>query len=224
MSANPIGIIVGTVAALVTGIMTLTSWFNKTSDAEADLKKSQEELEKSQENYEETTDNLADSLKNAYDQMGKFQESIDNAKSSLDGVDENLIIPEETKEKLEKDMQACQDKIDAVVKLASDERRELTQNEVDELDKLIEKQKSIAEQQLKLELNRADTAQTLAQAFVTDYGLSGNADDFLEQSQQYIKGAEEAEAKVTEAAEKTCSEQIAYAKTLVGTSKKYNED
>ena len=224
MSANPIGIIVGTVVALVTGIMTLTSWFNKTSDAEADLKKSQEELEKSQEHYEEATDNLADSLKSAYDQMGKFQEGIDNAKSSLDGVDENLIIPEETKEKLEKDMQACQDKIDAVVKLASDERRELTQNEVDELDKLIEKQKSIAEQQLKLELNRADTAQTLAQAFVTDYGLSGNADDFLEQSQQYIKGAEEAEAKVTEAAEKTCSEQIAYAKTLVGTSKKYNED
>ena len=224
MSANPIGIIVGTVAALVTGIMTLTSWLNKTSDAEADLKKSQEELEKSQEHYEEATDNLADSLKSAYDQMGKFQEGIDNAKSSLDGVDENLIIPEETKEKLEKDMQACQDKIDAVVKLASDERRELTQNEVDELDKLIEKQKSIAEQQLKLELNRADTAQTLAQAFVTDYGLSGNADDFLEQSQQYIKGAEEAEAKVTEAAEKTCSEQIAYAKTLVGTSKKYNED
>lgn len=224
MSANPIGIIVGTVAALVTGIMTLTSWLNKTSDAEADLKKSQEELEKSQEHYEEATDNLADSLENAYGQMGKFQEGIDNAKSSLDGVDENLIIPEETKEKLEKDMQACQDKIDAVVKLASDERRELTQNEVDELDKLIEKQKSIAEQQLKLELNRADTAQTLAQAFVTDYGLSGNADDFLEQSQQYIKGAEEAEAKVTEAAEKTCSEQIAYAKTLVGTSKKYNED
>ena len=224
MSANPIGIIVGTVAALVTGIMTLTSWFNKTSDAEADLKKSQEELEKSQENYEKTTDNLADSLENAYGQMGKFQEGIDNAKSSLDGVDENLIIPEETKEKLEKDMQACQDKIDAVVKLASDERRELTQNEVDELDKLIEKQKSIAEQQLKLELNRADTAQTLAQAFVTDFGLSGDANDFLEQSQQYIKGAEEAEAKVTEAAEKTCSEQIAYAKTLVGTSKKYNED
>ena len=224
MSANPIGIIVGTVAALVTGIMTLTSWLNKTSDAEADLKKSQEELEKSQENYEKTTDNLADSLENAYGQMGKFQEGIDNAKSSLDGVDENLIIPEETKEKLEKDMQACQDKIDAVVKLASDERRELTQNEVDELDKLIEKQKSIAEQQLKLELNRADTAQTLAQAFVTDFGLSGDANDFLEQSQQYIKGAEEAEAKVTEAAEKTCSEQIAYAKTLVGTSKKYNED
>ena len=224
MSANPIGIIVGTVAALVTGIMTLTSWFNKTSDAEADLKKSQEELEKSQEHYEEATDNLADSLKSAYDQMGKFQEGIDNAKSSLDGVNENLIIPEETKEKLEKDMQACQDKIDAVVKLASDERRELTQNEVDELDKLIEKQKSIAEQQLKLELNRADTAQTLAQAFVTDFGLSGDANDFLEQSQQYIKGAEEAEAKVTEAAEKTCSEQIAYAKTLVGTSKKYNED
>ena len=224
MSANPIGIIVGTVAALVTGIMTLTFWFNKTSDAEADLKKSQEELEKSQEHYEETTDNLADSLKSAYDQMGKFQEGIDNAKSSLDGVDENLIIPEETKEKLEKDMQACQDKIDAVVKLASDERRELTQNEVDELDKLIEKQKTIAEQQLKLEMNRADTAQTLAQAFVTDFGLSGDANDFLEQSQQYIKGAEEAEAKVTEAAEKTCSEQIAYAKTLVGTSKKYNED
>lgn len=224
MSANPIGIIVSTVAALVTGIMTLTSWLNKTSDAEADLKKSQEELEKSQENYEKTTDNLADSLENAYGQMGKFQEGIDNAKSSLDGVDENLIIPEETKEKLEKDMQACQDKIDAVVKLASDERRELTQNEVDELDKLIEKQKSIAEQQLKLEMNRADTAQTLAQAFVTDFGLSGDANDFLEQSQQYIKGAEEAEAKVTEAAEKTCSEQIAYAKTLVGTSKKYNED
>lgn len=215
MSANPIGAVITLVATLVTGIMTLTSWLNKTSDAEADLKKSQEELEKSQEHYEETTDNLADSLKSADDQMGKFQEGIDNAKSSLDGVDENLIIPEETKEKLEKDMQACQDKIDAVVKLASDERRELTQNEVDELDKLIEKQKSIAEQQLKLELNRADTAQTLAQAFVTDYGLSGNADDFLEQSQQYIKGAEEAEAKVTEAAEKLVMNKLNMLKHLL---------
>lgn len=224
MSANPIGTVIILVGTLVTGVVTLISWFNKTSDAEADLKKSQEELQKSQENYEKTTDNLADSLENAYSQMGKFQEGIDNAKSSLDGIDENLIIPEETKEKLETDMKACQDKIDAVVKLASDERRELTQNEVDELDKLIQKQKDIAEQQLKLEMNRADVAQTEAQAFVTNFGLTGDADDFLEQSQEYIKGAEEAEEKVTEAAKTTCNEQLAYLKTLVGTSKEYDED
>ena len=42
MSANPIGAVISLVGTLVGGVMTLYSWFNKTSDAEAEMKKSQE--------------------------------------------------------------------------------------------------------------------------------------------------------------------------------------
>lgn len=222
MSANPIGLVITLIGTLVGGLITLHSWLNKTSDKDKELQKSQKELEEAEKNLDVANENLANSISKIKSSMDEFEESIDSAKSSMENFDDSLIIPESTKQQLEKDMSDTQEKINKIVYNASGERKKLTDNEIEALENLIKKQLELANRNLKLTTLYQNSSNEKTDVFAKNF--NGSAKEFAEQSKSYLKGAEESYEKVVDAAEEKLNQEIANLQNLRGTEAKYNAE
>ena len=199
MSANPIGAVITLVEGLVTGLTALCGWLSQTSEDTKALNESQDNYNTAAENTKKIAENYGDKLSGITDAMDKCRDGIDNATSSLEGFDESLIIPEDTKKKLEGDMTDVQTRIDKICSGYSTDRKKLTQEEIEELDNLMKKQKELADKELELQSEYQKTANGIAQEFISQF--KGTPEEYSKQSKSYIKGAEEARDKVITAAE-----------------------
>lgn len=199
MSANPIGAAITLIEGLVTGLTALCGWLSQTSGDTEALNEAQDNYNIAAENTRKIAENYGDKLSGITEAMDKCRDGIDNATSSLDGFDESLIIPEDTKKNLEKDMTDVQTRIDKICSGYSTGRKELTQKEIEELDNLMKKQKELADKELELQSEYQTTANGIAQEFISKF--KGTPEEYSEQSKTYTKGAEEARDKVITAAE-----------------------
>lgn len=199
MSANPIGVVITLVEGLVTGLTALCGWLSQTSEDTKALNESQDNYNTAAENTKKIAEDYGDKLSGITEAMDKCRDGIDNATSSLDGFDESLIIPEDTKKNLEKDMTDVQTRIDKICSGYSTGRKDLTQKEIEELDNLMKKQKELADKELELQSEYQTTANGIAQEFISKF--KGTPEKYSEESKTYIKGAEEARDKVITAAE-----------------------
>ena len=199
MSANPIGVVITLVEGLVTGLTALCGWLSQTSEDTKALNESQDNYNTAAENTKKIAENYGDKLSGITDAMDKCRDGIDNATSSLEGFDESLIIPEDTKKKLEGDMTDVQTRIDKICSGYSTDRKKLTQEEIEELENLMKKQKELADKELELQSEYQETANGIAQEFISQF--KGTPEEYSKQSKSYIKGAEEARDKVITAAE-----------------------
>ena len=226
MSANPIGVVITLVEGLVTGLTALCGWLSQTSEDTKALNESQDNYNTAAENTKKIAENYGDKLSGITDAMDKCRDGIDNATSSLEGFDESLIIPEDTKKKLESDMTDVQTRIDKICSGYSTSRKELTQKEIEELDNLMKKQKELADKELELQSEYQETANGIAQEFISQF--KGTPEEYSKQSKSYIKGAEEARDKVITAAEEQYKKryQLATKEYKVGaiTKKAYEDE
>lgn len=210
MSANPIGAVITLVGGLITGLSALCGWLSQTSEDTNKLNEAQDNYNIAAENTKSIAENYGEKLSSILEAMDNCRDSIDNATSSLDNLDESLIIPESTKQQLENDMEDVETRIDKICSKYSTDRKHLTQDEIDELNNLIKKQKELADEELELQTNYQTTAKGLAEEFVKRF--DGNANEYSEQSKTYIKGAEEARDKVISAAEEQYTKRYQLAK------------
>lgn len=226
MSANPIGVVITLVEGLVTGLTALCGWLSQTSEDTKALNESQDNYNTAAENTKKIAENYGDKLSGITDAMDKCRDGIDNATSSLEGFDESLIIPEDTKKKLEGDMTDVQTRIDKICSGYSTDRKKLTQEEIEELENLMKKQKELADKELELQSEYQETANGIAQEFISQF--KGTPEEYSKQSKSYIKGAEEARDKVITAAEEQYKKryQLATKEYKVGaiTKKAYDEE
>ena len=226
MSANPIGVVITLVEGLVTGLTALCGWLSQTSEDTKALNESQDNYNTAAENTKKIAENYGDKLSGITDAMDKCRDGIDNATSSLEGFDESLIIPEDTKKKLEGDMTDVQTRIDKICSGYSTDRKKLTQEEIEELDNLMKKQKELADKELELQSEYQETANGIAQEFISQF--KGTPEEYSKQSKSYIKGAEEARDKVITAAEEQYKKryQLATKEYKVGaiTKKAYEDE
>ena len=226
MSANPIGVVITLVEGLVTGLTALCGWLSQTSEDTKALNESQDNYNTVAENTKKIAENYGDKLSGITDAMDKCRDGIDNATSSLEGFDESLIIPEDTKKKLEGDMTDVQTRIDKICSGYSTDRKKLTQEEIEELENLMKKQKELADKELELQSEYQETANGIAQEFISQF--KGTPEEYSKQSKSYIKGAEEARDKVITAAEEQYKKryQLATKEYKVGaiTKKAYEDE
>ena len=226
MSANPIGVVITLVEGLVTGLTALCGWLSQTSEDTKALNESQDNYNTAAENTKKIAENYGDKLSGITDAMDKCRDGIDNATSSLEGFDESLIIPEDTKKKLEGDMTDVQTRIDKICSGYSTDRKKLTQEEIEELENLMKKQKELADKELELQSEYQETANGIAQEFISKF--KGTPEEYSKQSKSYIKGAEEARDKVITAAEEQYKKryQLATKEYKVGaiTKKAYEDE
>lgn len=208
MSANPIGVAIGLVAALAAGIGLLCASLSNSAD-DTDI------LAESNERVAESFGHIADGIE-------QWNEKVDNAKSSMEGFNDSILMSQEEQQNLTDEMDAVQTEISEIARLASEERRELTDSEVQRLDELFQKMRDLSKQELEFYQGRQDVVLDQAKALSEASNLT--AEEYEDMSARIIKAAGEETEAVKEKAYEQYSNQVALNKSLLGQKEEYTEE
>lgn len=208
MSANPIGAIIALVTALAGGLAFLCVSLSNSAD-DTDI------LAESNERVAESFGHIADGIE-------QWNEKVDNAKSSMEGFNDSILMSQEEQQNLTDEMDAVQTEISEIARLASEERRELTDSEVQRLDELFQKMRDLSKQELEFYQGRQDVVLDQAKALSEASNLT--AEEYEDVSARIIKAASEETEAVKEKAYEQYANQVALNKSLLGTKEEYNEE
>ena len=208
MSANPIGAIIALVTALAGGLAFLCVSLSNSAD-DTDI------LAESNERVAESFGHIADGIE-------QWNEKVDNAKSSMEGFNDSILMSQEEQQNLTDEMDAVQTEISEIARLASEERRELTDSEIQRLDELFQKMRDMSQQELDFYKARQDVVLDQAKALSESSNLT--AEEYEDMSARIIKAASEETEAVKEKAYEQYANQVALNKSLLGTKEEYNEE
>lgn len=208
MSANPIGAIIALVTALAGGLAFLCVSLSNSAD-DTDI-------------LAESNERVAESFGHITDGIEQWNEKVDNAKSSMEGFNDSILMSQEEQQNLTDEMDAVQTEISEIARLASEERRELTDSEVQRLDELFQKMRDLSKQELEFYQGRQDVVLDQAKALSEASNLT--AEEYEDMSARIIKAASEETEAVKEKAYEQYSNQVALNKSLLGTKEEYNEE
>ena len=175
MNANPIGLIITAVAALAGGIAALCMSMD-------DGKTAEEEQAAANQALAESFDNVAEAAAN-------FQSGLDTAKSHLSEFDDTLFASSEEQQRLSDNMQEVQDGITTICKTASAERRDYTDQEIQQLDNYFQRLNELNQQQLDIEKAKSDAIKDQAQYIAETH--SGSLVEYQQKAQEWIKTAQD---------------------------------
>lgn len=208
MSANPIGAIIALVTALAGGLAFLCVSLSNSAD-DTDI------LAESNERVAESFGHIADGIE-------QWNEKVDNAKSSMEGFNDSILMSQEEQQNLTDEMDAVQTEISEIARLASEERRELTDSEVQRLDELFQKMRDMSQQELDFYKARQDVVLDQAKALSEASNLT--AEEYEDMSARIIKAAGEETQAVKDKAYEQFTNQVALNKSLLGQKEEYTEE
>lgn len=147
----------------------------------------------------------------AFETMGTaasdYIDGINKANSHLDEFNRTLFVSSEEQQKLEEEMNEVQQGITKICKAASEERRDYTQEEITQLDSYFEKLRTLNQRELEIEQSIAKAISQ--QAITTAETFKGTLEEYKEQSQEWIKTAEDQKEKEIELINSQTTEEIA---------------
>ncbi|MFR3202657.1 MAG: tape measure protein [[Clostridium] leptum] len=208
MSANPIGAIIALVTALAGGLAFLCVSLSNSAD-DTDI-------------LAEANERMAESIGHIADGIEQWNEKVDNAKSSMEGFNDSILMSQEEQQNLTDEMDAVQTEISEIARLASEERRELTDSEIQRLDELFQKMRDMSQQELDFYKARQDVVLDQAKALSEASNLT--AEEYEDMSARIIKAASEETEAVKEKAYEQYSNQVALNKSLLGQKEEYTEE
>lgn len=214
MDANPIGIIIMAVAALAAGIGALCMAMGEASDTTTDLEKAQASLE-------EANQSLGESYEGIGDKFTKFLDGISSAGSVFDNFNEEILISDEEKQALDDNMSAVQKEITQICSDNAEERKNLTDGEIQRLDELFQKMHELADQELAIEQAKQGVVVSQAQALNDASGLS--LEEYTERSKKLANTAEETRVAVIDKAEEQYFEEVALLDQRLKTDEEYSQ-
>lgn len=183
MSANPVGIVVAGVGALIAVLGTLAY-------------KLYEDEKKTKETFENMGKGASD-----------FITGISTAKSHLEDFNSTLFASSEEQQQLEQQMDEVQSGITKICKTASDERRGYTQEEITQLDEYFQKLRELNEREIQIQESIADAI--TQQAVTNAQTFKGSLEEYKQQSQEWLKTAEEQKTKTVDLINKQSIEEVA---------------
>ena len=153
--------------------------------------------------------NMSKDTKEAFVNMGdsasEFITGIDTAESHLDAFNSTLFASSEEQQKLKDDMQEVQDGITLICRTASEERRDYTQEEINQLDEYFEKLRELKNREL--EIQQSISSAITQQAEQNAQSFQGSLEEYKINSQEWIKTAQEqAEAEIAIINDRTTQE------------------
>lgn len=214
ISANPLGIVITTVAALAAGIGLLSVTMGDNNTAAQELKTAQEELATA-------NDNLAGTYETIGEKFSDFYSKIDEAGSVFEGFNEKILISDEDKQALSDNMDSVQEEITEIASAAVEERRKLTDGEIQRLDDLFKKMHELSEQELALEEAKQSAVTTQAKALNDASGIS--LDEYTQRSSKIANTAEETRTAVIDKAYEQYTEEVALLDLRLQTDSEYSE-
>ena len=175
MNANPIGLIVTAVAVLTAGIVALCLTMDDGTSAE--------------ERLAESTAALGESFAGVGEAAAEFYEGIQNAESHLSAFNDTLFASAEEQQELQTNMEEVQDGITSICKLATEERRDYTEAEIQQLDEYFQKLADLTQQQFDLEQQKAEAIKQQAQTIAETH--QGSLEEYEAVSQEWINTSQE---------------------------------
>ena len=175
MSANPIGVAIGLVAALAAGIGLLCVALDDGKSG--------------QEQFSESSRALGESMADVVQYATDFQEGIQNAESRLGEFNDTLFASSEEQQALQDNMQEIQSAITEICKTASEERRDYTDQEIKQLDEYFQKLRDMADQELAIQ--EAKSAAIRQQAVTDSETFKGSLDEYKTTAQEWLATAQE---------------------------------
>ena len=153
--------------------------------------------------------NMSKDTKEAFVNMGdsasEFITGIDTAESHLDAFNSTLFASSEEQQKLKDDMQEVQDGITLICRTASEERRDYTQEEINQLDEYFEKLRELKNREL--EIQQSISSAITQQAEQNAQSFQGSLEEYKINSQEWIKTAQEqADAEIAIINDRTTQE------------------
>lgn len=153
--------------------------------------------------------------------MNNFISGVESAEGYLDQFNNTLFSSTKEQSVLEDEMQSIQNGITLISKTASDERREYTQAEIDQLEDYFNKMRELQEQQMEIEQQKGEVivqnAQTENEAF------QGNYEEYKVLAQNWIKTAQDQANKQKEIAEEYRINTIANLNTMYNDRKEIDK-
>lgn len=208
MSANPIGLLITAVAALTGGMVALAlTQENELTTAEKQVKQNED---------------LATAYTNTFKAAKDFYDGVGSAKGILNDFNDSVILSKDKQDDLQEEMKITQDKIGKIATRASEERRQLTDYEVQELEKLFKKEQEIADKQLEVQAAYQTVVKDMATELASNNDMG--ADEYAEAAKRYIKSADETRDAVVSAAEKQRINVLAERRALIGTDEQYTQE
>lgn len=182
-SANPVGLVVAGVVALIGILGTLAVTMNDTNKK----------------------------TKVTFENMGKgasdFVTGISTAKSHLEDFNSTLFASAEEQQDLKKQMDEVQAGITSICKTASDERRQYTQQEITQLDEYFQKLRELNEREIQIQQS---ISQAITQQAVTNaQTFQGSLEEYKIQSQEWLNTAEQQKIKTIELINQQSIEEVA---------------
>ena len=140
----------------------------------------------------------------------------------MEGFNDSILMSQEEQQNLTDEMDAVQTEISEIARLASEERRELTDSEIQRLDELFQKMRDMSQQELDFYKARQDVVLDQAKALSEASNLT--AEEYEDMSARIIKAASEETEAVKEKAYEQYSNQVALNKSLLGQKEEYTEE
>lgn len=191
IKANPIGAVIGLVAALAAGIGLLCVALD-------DGKSGEEQLA-------EANQALGDSFGDVGQAAADFYDGIQNAESRLSQFNDTLFASAEEQQALQDNMQEVQDGITTICKTAAEERRGYTEQEILQLDEYFAKMREIADAQLAIQEAKSDAIRQ--QAVNEAQAFKGSLGEYQLTAQEWIKTAQDqADQQISLIEEQTTTE------------------
>lgn len=157
------------------------------------------------------TQNANKEINETFSNMGEsatdFIKGIGTAESHLSSFNSTLFASAEEQQKLQENMESIQAGITQICKLASDERRGYTQEEITQLDEYFTKLRELKDREIQIQ---TQIAQAITQQATTNaQSFQGSLEEYKIQSQEWIKTAQDQKNATIKLIEEGTIEEIA---------------
>lgn len=153
------------------------------------------------------TEQLNESFEKVSQGFTRFSDGMSNAKSHLSDFNSTLFASSEEQQALADNMQDVQNGITLICKTASAERRDYTQEEIQQLEQYFEKLRELNEQQLAIEQSIMDAV--VAQAERQAEALDTSAKEYEQAAYDWLATTQEQAEKQISIIEEQCNQEIA---------------
>lgn len=154
--------------------------------------------------------------------FGQWSNTLNNAKSYLSGFNTELFATNEEQENLSKNMNDIQGKITDICRTAIEERRGLTQAEMDKIDEYFKKLEQLANRELEIQKNIGDAI--FEQAKTASKNFQGTAEEYKQTGANWIKTANEQKDKIVKIASDRATQEIVLLTQEYETAGKLQDD
>ena len=156
------------------------------------------------------TQNANKEINETFSNMGEsatdFIKGIGTAESHLSSFNSTLFASAEEQQKLQENMDSIQAGITQICKLASDERRGYTQEEITQLDEYFTKLRELKDREIQIQ---TQIAQAITQQATTNaQSFQGPLTEYKRQSQEWIKTAQDQKNAIIKLIEEGTTEEL----------------